>query len=104
MRRRWTRRLGIVLGLVFAVDCVIETLAHRSDGVAYWFGTTFAATVLVLAGSLHRWANPFIGAILVAVGAAVGLLPTAWTVVVPVFAFGVVALTIVDAGLTADGR
>ena len=39
---------------------------------------------------------------LVALGAAVGMLPTAWTVVVPVLAVVVVVLNVVDAGLTYD--
>ena len=98
----WTRRAGIGLGIIFAVDCVLETWTHRSDGLAFWFLTTFLAAVLVLAGALPNWRNPFVRAVLVGGGAAVGLLPTAWTIVIPVVAICVVALTVIDAGLTAD--
>ena len=62
------------------------------------------AALLVLSGALPRWGNPFVGAVLVAVGGAVGLVPTAWTVVIPLFIIGVISLTLIDAGLTADAR
>src|SRR5215203_6891129 len=102
MRTIWARRLGITLGALLAVDSVIESWFHRNDGLAFWFGTTFTASVLVLIGALPRWGNPFVGAVLVAVGGAVGLVPTAWTVVIPLFIIGVISLTLIDAGLTAD--
>jgi hypothetical protein len=104
MRTIWTRRLGIALGAVLAVDCVVESWSHRDDGLVFWFGTTFTASLLVLSGAVPRWENPFVGAALVAVGGALGLLPTAWTVVIPLFIVGVVATTLIDAGLTADER
>ncbi len=102
MRTIWTRRLGIALGALLAVDCIVESWFHRDDGLAFWFGTTFTASMLVLGGVLPRWKNPFVGAALVAAGGAVGLLPTAWTVVIPLFIVGVIAMTLIDAGLTAD--
>lgn len=104
MRTIWTRRLGIALGALLAVDCVAESWSHRDEGLAFWFGTTFTASLLVLTGALPRWNNPYVGATLVAVGGVVGLMPTAWTVLIPVFIVGVIAMTLVDAGLTADER
>lgn len=98
----WARGLGIALGAVYAVDCVVETWAHRDDGVAFWFLTTSTASVLVLAGSLVRWHEPFVGAALVAVGGAVGMVPTAWTVLVPLFAFAVITVTLIDAARRHD--
>jgi hypothetical protein len=102
MRTVWTRRLSLTLGVLYAVACVAETVAHRHDGLAFWFGTLFAAAALVLVGTLRPTANPFVSRGLVALGAAVGMLPTAWTVVVPVLAVVVVVLNVVDAGLTYD--
>src|SRR5688500_18351556 len=102
MRTVWTRRSGIALGVLFAIDCIVETWSHQDDGVAFWFLTTFTATVLVLAGSLPHWSSPFVGACLVAVGGAVGMVPTAWTIVIPVFVVAVVALSIIDAWLRHD--
>ena len=102
MRTIWTRRLGIALGALLAVDCVLESWFHRNEGMAFWFGTTFTASLLVLSGALPRWGNPFVGATLVGVGGAVGLVPTAWSVLVPLFIVGVISLTLIDAGLTAD--
>ena len=104
MRSLWTRRLSLTLGVVYAVDCVVETVTHLDDGLAFWFGTTFLAAVLVLLGSLRPTRNPFVSGGTVALGAAIGILPTAWTVLVPVLAVVVIVLTVVDAGYKYDER
>ena len=104
MRTVWTRRLSLTLGVVYAVDCVVETVAHLDDGVAFWFGTTFVAALLVLLGTLRPTRNPFVSGGMVALGAAVGILPTAWTVLVPVLAVVVIVLTVLDAGFKYDER
>jgi hypothetical protein len=104
MRRVWTRRLSLTLGVVYAVACVLETVTHLDGGLAFWFGTLFAAAVLVLGGTLRPTANPFVSGGLVALGAALGMVPTAWTIVVPVLAVVVVVMVIVDAGFAYDER
>ena len=100
----WTRRLALVLGVVYAVACVAESVAHRDGGLAFWFGTLFVASALVLGGTLRPARNPFVSGGMVAVGAAVGMLPTMWTVVVPIFAVVVIVLSVVDAGQRYDER
>jgi hypothetical protein len=102
MRTVWTRRLSITLGVLYAVACVFETATHLDDGLAFWFGTTFVATLLVLVGTLRPTRNPFVSRGLVALGAAVGMLPTSWTIVVPLLAVVVVVLNVLDAGFTYD--
>jgi hypothetical protein len=104
MRAVWTRRLSLALGVVYAVALVAESVAHLDDGLAFWFGTLFVATTLVLVGTLRPTRNPFVSGGLVALGAAVGMLPTAWTLVVPLFAVVVVVLNVVDAGFKYDER
>jgi hypothetical protein len=104
MRTVWTRRLSLVLGGVYAVACVLETATHLDEGLAFWFGTTFVAATLVLVGTLRPTSNPFVSGGAVALGAAIGMLPTAWTLVVPLLAVVVVVLVIIDAGLKYDER
>jgi hypothetical protein len=104
MRTVWTRRLSLTLGILYAVACVAETVAHRQDGLVFWFGTLFVAAALVLFGTLRPTRNPFVSRGLVGLGAAVGMLPTAWTLVVPVLAVVVVVLNVIDAGFTYDER
>jgi hypothetical protein len=104
MRTVWTRRLSLTLGVVYAVDCVFETATHLDDGLAFWFGTTFVAALLVLLGTLRPTRNPFVSGGTVALGAALGILPTAWTVLVPVLAVVVIVLTVLDAGYKYDER
>jgi hypothetical protein len=104
MRTVWTRRLSLTLGIVYAVDCVVETATHLDDGLAFWFGTTFVAALLVLLGTLRPTRNPLVCGGTVALGAAIGILPTAWTVLVPVLAVVVIVLTVLDAGYKYDER
>jgi hypothetical protein len=104
MRTVWTRRLSLTLGILYAVACVAETVTHRDDGLAFWFGTLFLAAALVLVGTLRPTRNPFVSGAMVGVGAALGMVPTAWTVVVPVLAVVVIVLTVLDAGQKYDER
>lgn len=104
MRIVWTRRLSLLLGGLYAVACVAETVAHLDGGLAFWFGTLFVASVLVLAGTLRPTTNPFVSGCLVALGAALGMVPTAWTVVVPLLAIVVIVLVVIDSGLKYDER
>jgi hypothetical protein len=104
MSTPWTRRLSLTLGILYAVACVAETVTHRDDGLAFWFGTLFVAAALVLVGTLRPTRNPFVSGAMVGVGAAVGMVPTAWTVVLPVLAVVVIVLTVLDAGHKYDQR
>jgi hypothetical protein len=104
MRVVWTRRLSMTLGVVYAALCVIESYAHRDDGLAFWFLTLFAAAALVLVGTRRPTRNPYVGDAMVALGAAIGILPTLWSLVVPLLAVAVIALTLIESGQRLDGR
>ena len=102
MRVVWTYRLSMTLGLVYAGLCAVESYAHRDDGLAFWFLTLFSAALLVLVGTLHPTRNPFVADAMVALGAAIGMLPTMWTLVVPALAVTVIAFTLIAAGQRYD--
>ena len=106
-RERWTRRTQGLLGLVYAVFCALETMSHLDAGVlglSFWFGTLFVATACVLGGTVVAGTHPYLGDGLILADAIVGVVPTAWSILVPLLAAAVVVLTIVDLGFRADAR
>jgi hypothetical protein len=104
MRVVWTRRLSMTLGVTYAALCVIESYAHRHDGLAFWFLSLFSAAALVLVGTGRPTRNPYVGDAMVALGAAIGMLPTLWSLVVPVLAVTVIVLTLIGSGRRLDER
>jgi hypothetical protein len=85
--RRWSWWLGLVLGGLLVVMGIAETvrLVRTGDGgFWFWFPTLVGGGALVVAGTLTlpRWSG--LGRVLTTVGAVTGILPTMWTVVVPV--------------------
>jgi hypothetical protein len=104
MRALWARRLGIVLGAVFVVLGVVETVNHASGDWPFWLGSLVGGGLLVLAGSVRHWDNPFVPLVLVAAGALLGANATLPTVVLPVFALVVLTLVVLDAGDRVERR
>ena len=85
--RRWTWWLGMSLGCLLVAAGIAETIrAIRSGdgGLWFWFPTLVGGGALVLLGTLVRVRRPFLGMNLVCGGCLLGILPTAWTLVVPV--------------------
>lgn len=88
---------GILLGGLLVAAGIAETvrLVRSGDGgFAFWFGTLVGGGVLVLTGTLLLPRKPDTGCVLTAIGCVAGLLPTMWTVVVPLM---LVALAIATA-------
>jgi hypothetical protein len=84
----------IVLGLLYVGLGVAETirvLTSGDGGLAFWFGSLVGGGTTVLAGQALR-RRPRLSAWLVTVGGAAGVLATAWTLLVPVFAVVVIVL------------
>ena len=84
----------IVLGLVYAALGVAETirvLTSGDGGLGFWFGSLVGGGTAVLVGQLVR-RRPRVSAWLVTLGGAAGVLATAWTLLVPVFAVVVIVL------------
>ena len=63
-------------------------------GLLFWFGTLVGGGVCVLVGTLLLPRRPVPGCVLTTLGCVAGLLPTMWTVIVPVM---LVALAIATA-------
>ena len=89
--------MGILLGGLLVAAGIAETvrLVRSGDGgPAFWFGTLVGGGVLILFGTLLLPRKPVVGCVLTGLGCLAGLVPTMWTVVVPVL---VVALAIAAA-------
>ena len=101
MRQRWTFWLGIVVGSVFVVFGVLETIrVFRSGdgGLAFWFGTLVGGGTLVLVGHLGLRDRPRLAFWLLVIGAVAGSLATMWTLLIPVLAIVLVFLKVNELG------
>lgn len=98
---------GTVLGSLLVVAGIAETvrLVRTGDGgFAFWFGTLVGGGLLVLTGTMLLPRRPHTGFILTAIGCAAGLLPTAWTLVVPGMLVALVIATARQAAATRDKK
>lgn len=88
MRRRgWVWWYGLFLGCLLLAAGAAETVRvvrSGDGGLLFWFGTLVGGGVLVLAGTLLLPSRPRPGFVLTTLGCAAALLPTSWTVLVPV--------------------
>jgi hypothetical protein len=84
---RWPRWLGLFLGCLLVLAGVAETirlLSTGAGGLLFWFPTLVGGGALILAGTLLQPKRPTLGAALTVAGCLAGMLPTMWTLVVPV--------------------
>jgi hypothetical protein len=90
---RWVRILGGVVGVIYLAFGVGELLAHLDHPVSlvFWAPSLLGGGALVLYGIFGR-ATRFSTRLVVA-GALLGLVATAWTLIVPVLAIVLVVLT-----------
>ena len=99
MRSRVGRWLTVTLGVLLLAFGVAETLTHLDDTLAarvFWSGTLFGGGALVLVGAAVWPRHPPAGFALVTLGAVVGMLPTAWTLLLPLLSLTVIALGVLD--------
>jgi hypothetical protein len=85
--KRWPRWLGLFLGCLLVALGVAETirLTRSGDGgLLFWFPTLVGGGALILAGTLLLPKRPTLGAVLTVAGCIAGMLPTMWTLIVPV--------------------
>ena len=75
----------------------IRVIVSGDGGLVFWFGTLVGGGVLVLSGTLLQPSRTWPGFALLAAGCALGLLPTIWTLVVPVLLLMLVVLSLRDA-------
>ncbi len=95
-RRAWW--FGVAVGVLLLALGVAETVRTlRSgdlSGLPFWFGTLIGGGTCVLVGTLVADRRPGMGVAVTTVGCLVAILPTMWTVVVPVLLVTLVVVRI----------
>lgn len=61
----------------------VRLLRSGDGGFAFWFGTLVGGRVLILVGTRLLPQRPVVGCVLTVIGCLAGLLPTMWTIIVP---------------------
>ncbi len=74
------------------------------SGLPFWLGTLLGAGACVLAGTLLSARRPGLGLALTATGCLVAMVPTAWTLVVPVLLLALLVVTALDVRARAAAR
>lgn len=89
----WVRILGGVVGGIYVVFGIGELAAHLDEraSLVFWVPTLLGGGALVLYGVFGRRRRGSTN--LVVAGALLGLIGTAWTLIVPVLAMLLVVLT-----------
>jgi hypothetical protein len=97
---RTTRILGAVVGGGFVILGIVE-LVTRLDAplpLLFWLPTLWGGGTLVLIGMFGADDRPAQSVALVVVGTIVGLLASAWTILMPLLGITLIFLTILTAG------
>jgi hypothetical protein len=97
---RWRRRLALVLGIVFIVAGIFETIrAARSGdgGIPFWFGGLCGGGALILVATFALAGRRWLSFALTAAGCLTASLATAWTLFMPIFAIALLALALLHA-------
>jgi hypothetical protein len=89
---RWVSILGGIVGGLYVVLGAFEFVAHLDEpgSLAFWLPSLWGGGALILYGVFAR--SP-VSAKLVTAGALVGMIATAWTLIIPVLAIALVVLT-----------
>ena len=104
--RRGTWWFGLGLGCLLVAAGIGETvrLTRSGDGgLWFWFPTLVGGGVLVVVGTLVLPRSPILGCVLTTTGALAAILPTMWTLVVPVLLVLLVVLSIRQATAAPGG-
>jgi hypothetical protein len=102
----WTWWFGLVLGGLLVVAGFAETVravGTGAGGLWFWFPTLVGGGTLVVAGTLLLPRSPTLGGIMTMVGALVGILPTIWTLVVPVLLVVLIVVSARHAAAVVEG-
>jgi len=95
--RGWTWWFGLFLGTLLVAAGVAEAVRvvrSGDGGLAFWFGTLVGGGILVLTGTLLLPRRPVPGCVLTSIGCLAGVVPTLWTLIMPMM---LLALMIVSA-------
>lgn len=95
-RNRFDRVLAWTVGGGFFLQGLAELVLRLDDPMPllFWLPTLWGGAALVLVGSFRINQSPGLAKALVMLGAVVGLLPSAWTIVMPVLILVLVVRTI----------
>ena len=102
---RTTWWLGLTLGILLLAAGVAETtraLVSGDGGLWFWTPTLVGGGGLMVVGTVLGRRSRRAGGVLTMVVAALGLLPTAWTLVVPVLLALLVVMTVREMARTGD--
>jgi hypothetical protein len=93
------RALGGTIGAVFLALGVAELVTHLDEALSlfFWLPSLWGGGALVLVGVFGSAAGPRLSLGCMILGALLGLLATAWTVVMPVLVLVFLVLVIVQA-------
>jgi len=97
--------LGLVLGCLLVIAGIAETirLVRSGDGgFWFWFPTLVGGGALILTGTLLLPRAPMAGFAMTTAGALAGILPTAWTLVVPVLLVVLIVASAKQVSAAAD--
>ena len=89
--------LTLGLALLYIAAGIAETVravTTGDGGLWFWLGTLVGGGALMLAGMAVPSRHPNVGRTLICVGSMMGVLATAWTIVVPLIAVTVVVLAL----------
>jgi hypothetical protein len=93
------RALGGTIGAVFVALGAAELVTHLDEPLSlfFWLPSLWGGGALVLVGVFASAPRPWLSLVLMLVGVFLGLLATAWTLIMPVLVFAFVVLAIVQA-------
>jgi hypothetical protein len=107
VRRSQARHLATALAVLYLAMGAAEVVTHRDDTVPallFWTTSLLGGGALVLAGRVLWGTHPTASLVLVLVGTLLGIPATAWTLLVPLLAVLVVALTLRDQTSRSAGQ
>lgn len=102
-RTRFDRVLAAVLGGGFFLQGLAELILRLDDPTPlfFWLPTLWGGAALVFVGSFRARRSEGLSKVLVILGAALGFLPSAWTVLMPVLIVTLVIRTAMISGSQA---
>lgn len=92
---RAIRILGALVGGSFFILGIGELIVRLDDPapLAFWLPTLWGGSFFVLFGVFGRSVTPKNSPLFVLLGAILGLLPTVWTILLPLLSIALVVLT-----------
>ncbi|MEO6122856.1 MAG: hypothetical protein ABIR32_04040 [Ilumatobacteraceae bacterium] len=94
--------IGAIVGGALIILGIAELVVRLDEAgsLLFWLPTLWGGGALVLLGVFGNGGNARRSAVLVTLGALLGFLPTAWTVLIPIMSIVLVALVIQETRTT----